>query len=303
MLHQLEVFIQVAEKNSFSKAAESLFLSQSTVSTHINNLEKYFGQKLFDRLGKEVVLTPFGQKLCTRAREIHVLKNKILWEMKDWTGKIEGTLSIAASTVPAQYALPFLISKFLQKYKGMKFIMEQSGSEKVAEKLIKGEVEIGMLGNKYKQEHLTFVPFAEEKFVLITPTNLNLKQKPSLSDLVNYPFIFRKSDSGTQATLEQMLYSSGISISELEVIGHFDSLEALKESVREGIGISIISSIAAVDYAKNKWIKVYELDELPEKRMFYFAYNKQRTLSPLAETFISFSKELSNEFSKRYSRL
>jgi len=300
LLHQLEVFVQVAEKSSFSKAAENLFLSQSTVSTHINNLEKHFGQKLFDRLGKEAALTPFGHKLYPWAREILVLKNKIIWEMKDWTGKIEGDLYIASSTIPSKYALPFLISKFIKKYNGVKFIMEQSGSEKVAEKLLKGEAEIGMLGKMYNQEQLTYIPFSEENFVLVTPTSLTLPRNPSLSDLLPYPFIFRKSDSGTQATLEQMLHSSGVSVSDLEVICHFDSLEALMESVREGIGISIVSSIAAVDYVNNKWINAYKLDELPEKRMFYFAYHKKRTLSLLAEAFINFSKELSSEFTKKY---
>jgi len=300
LLHQLEVFTQVAEKSSFSKAAESLFLSQSTVSTHINNLEKHFGQKLFDRLGKEVVLTPFGQKLYPWAREMLVLKNRALWEMKDWKGKIEGHLTIAASTVPAQYAIPFLLAKFLASYKGIKFILEQSGSEKVAEKLVKGEAEIGLLGKQYNQEQLHFIPFAEEKFVLITPTSLHLSGKPSLADLAGYPFLFRKSDSGTQALLEQMLAMSGVTVSKLNIAGYFDSLEALKESVKEGIGIAIISAIAAIDWVKNKKINAYELAELVEKRSFYFAYHKKRTLSPLAETFIDFSLNYTEEFSARY---
>ncbi|RNC29383.1 MAG: HTH-type transcriptional activator CmpR [Candidatus Dichloromethanomonas elyunquensis] len=300
LLHQLEVFTRVAERTSFSKAADSLFLSQSTVSSHISNLEKHLGQRLFDRLGKEVILTPFGQKLYPWAREILLLKDRALWEMKDWTGKIDGHLSIAASTVPAQYAIPFFISNFREKYKGIKFMLEQSGSEKVAEKLIKGEAEIGILGKQYNQEQLTYIPFAEEKFVLITPASLHLRHKPSLSDLVGYPFLFRKSDSGTQAILEQMLSISGVTLSELEVIGYFDSLESLKESVKEGIGISIISAIAAVDSIKNKMVNAYELDELPEKRMFYFAHHKKRTISPLAETFIDFSLALSSKFSERY---
>lgn len=300
LLHQLEVFIQVAEKSSFSKAAESLFLSQSTVSTHISNLEKHFNQKLFDRLGKQVVLTPFGEKLYPWAREMLILKDKAMWEIKDWTGKIDGHLSIAASTVPAQYAIPFLLSKFLKEYKGIKFLLEQSSSEKVAEKLVKGEAEIGMLGKQYYQEQLTFIPFAEEKLVLITPANLQLRDKISISDLVDYPFLFRKSDSGTQANLEKMLDTADVALSELQVVGYFDSLETLKESVKEGVGISIISAIAAVDYVKNKLINAYELAELPEKRMFYFAYHQKRTLSPLAEAFMNFSLELSTALLERY---
>lgn len=220
--------------------------------------------------------------------------------MKDWTGKVAGNLSIAASTVPAQYAIPFLMSKFLNKYQGIKFILEQSGSEKVAEKLVKGEAEIGMLGKQYYQEQLKFIPFAEEKLVLITPANLKLKNKVSISELVKYPFLFRKSDSGTQANLEKMLNIAGVALSKLQVVGYFDSLEALKESVKEGVGISIISAIATLDYLNNHLINAYELAELPEKRMFYFAQHKNRTLSPLAEAFINFSLDLSTVFANKY---
>lgn len=220
--------------------------------------------------------------------------------MKDWTGKVDGLLQIAASTVPAQYAIPFLISKFLKKYQGITFTLEQSGSAKVAEKLVNGEAEIGVLGKQYNQEYLTYLPFAEEKFVLITPADLHFKQKPSLSDLAGYPFLFRKSDSGTQAILEQMLTASGITLEELDVVGYFDSLESLKESVKEGVGISIISSIAAVDFVKNKKVNAYELKELPEKRTLYFAHHKKRTISPLAAVFIDFSLKLSGELSDKY---
>lgn len=302
LLHQLEIFTKVVENKSFSKAAESLFLSQSTVSTHISNLEKHFNHKLFDRLGKKIVLTPFGERLYPWAKEILVLKDRALWDIKDWAGKINGHLSIAASTVPAQYAVPFLVSRFLKKHQGIefKFIMEQSGSEKVAEKLAKGEVEIGILGMQYCQEQLNFIPFAEEKFVLITPTNLNLPKVISIADVVGYPFLFRKSDSGTQAILEKMLYTSRITLAELNVIGYFDSLESLKESVREGIGVSIISAIAAADYVKYELINAHELTELPDKRLFYFAHHKKRTLSPLAQAFIDCSIESSQDFYDKY---
>ncbi|TBL76325.1 selenium metabolism-associated LysR family transcriptional regulator [Paenibacillus thalictri] len=300
LLHQLEVFTHVAERCNFSKAAEALFLSQSTVSSHIKNLEAHFGQKLFDRLGKEVVLTPFGKKLYPWAREMLMLKDKVLWEIKDWTGKVDGILSIIASAVPAQYAIPFLLSQFLKKYNGVKFSLEQGGSETVAEKLLKGEAEIGLLGEQYHQDQLTFIPFVEEKLVLITPLDLELHNGISISEIVKYPFLFRKSNSGTQAHVEKMLSMAGIKLSQLQVAGYFGNMEALKASVREGIGISIISSIAVLDWVNNKYIHAYELAELPEKRMFYFAHHKQRTLSPLAEAFIHFSLQLAGEFSDRY---
>ncbi|AFV02779.1 Transcriptional regulator [Dehalobacter sp. DCA] len=303
LLHQLEIFTQVAEKNSFSKAAQSLFLSQSTVSTHISNLEHYFGQKLFDRLGKEIVLTPFGEKLYPWAREILNVKDRALWEMKGWTTKIDGHLHIAASSVPAKYAIPPLLAKFLGEYKGIQFVLDQSGSEIVAEKLLNGDVEIGVLGKQYHEDQLTFIPFLQEKLVLITPSNICLNNHISITELVDYPFIFRKSDSGTQANVVQMLHTSGITLSDLQVAGYCDNLEALKESVREGIGISIISGIAALDYVKSRQINAYELAELTKKRMFYFAHHKKRTLSPWAETFIHFCLESAGLVSNQYASL
>ncbi|UWG98105.1 LysR family transcriptional regulator [Dehalobacter sp. DCM] len=289
LLHQLEIFKQVAEKNSFSKAAQALFLSQSTVSTHISNLEKYFGSKLFDRLGKEIVLTPFGEKLYPWAIEILNLKDRALWEMKDGAPTIEGHLRFAASSVPAHYLLPRLLSQFLGKYNGIRFAVVQSGSESVAEKLINGDAEIGMLGKQYEEDQLVYLPYIEEKLVLISASDLLLPPRISLTELKNHPFIFRESDSGTQANLVRMLALYGINLSHLKTIGYFNNLEALKEGVKEGIGISIISEIAAADYVRSKKLNASEVVELPEKRILYFAYHKKRTLSPWAQAFIEFS--------------
>jgi len=97
-----------------------------------------------------------------------------------------------------------------------------------------------------------------------------------------------------------MLNIAGVSRSQLQVVGYFDSVDALIQSVKEGIGISIISAISALDNVNNKFINAYELAELPEQRMLYFAHHQKRTLSPLAEAFISFSLELSSSFSKQY---
>lgn len=294
LLHQLEIFKQVAEKSSFSKAAQALFLSQSTVSTHISNLEKYFGQKLFDRLGKEIVMTPFGAKLYPWALEILNLKDRALWEMKDGSQTIDGHLQIASSSVPARYILPLLLSKFLEKYNGIRFVLEQSGSESVAEKLVNGDAEIGMLGKQYNEDHLDFIPYIEEKLVLITPSHLHLSPKVSLTELKDLPFIFREPDSGTQANLVRMLTDSGFALSHLKTIGYFNNLEALKEGVKDGIGLAIISEIAASDYVNSHQINAYDVVELPEKRTIYFAHHKKRTLSPRAKAFIEFSMALRN---------
>jgi DNA-binding transcriptional LysR family regulator len=286
---QLFVFTKVAEKNSFSKAAEDIFLSQSTVSNHIINLESYFGQKLFDRLGKEIVLTPFGQKLYPWAQEIIKIKEMAIWDLKDWTGKIQGKLSIAASTVPAEYMVPLLVSNFRKQYPKVQFSLTQSNSETVAEVLLKGAAELGILGEKYYPEKISYIPFINERLVLITPTDLKLEDPVSVNALINLPFIFRTPGSGTQATVKKLLTKLGLHSSNLNIVAYFDSVQAVKQGVKAGLGVAIISEIAAADYANYNLVNSYQIDEITEKRAFYFAYNSQLTLSPLIKEFIEVS--------------
>ena len=289
--HQLMAFVRVAEQRSFSKAAEILFLSQSTVSTHINSLEKYFGQKVFDRLSKNVTLTPFGQRLFYWAMEIINIREKAMWDLKDWTGKAEGNIIVAASTVPAQYMVPGLIANFIKKFSGINFSVTQKDSLGVANTLASGEADIGMLGEMYYTDKLEYIPIYQEKMVLITPYSTKLDNPVSLFKLMHNNFIFRKVGSGTQAFIEKILDSSGIEASHFKVIGYFDNVQSIKQGVKEGLGFSIISEIAARDYEESKLINSYEIAEMPGTRDFYLAYNKHKTLSPITMEFINFSKQ------------
>lgn len=291
LLHRLYVFTKVAEEKSFSRAAESIYLSQSTVSTHINNLEEYFGQKLFDRLGKEVVLTYYGEKLYPWAREMLVLKEKALWDLKDCMGELEGHIKIAASSVPAQYIAPKIISRFSKKYNGIRISLDLLDSKHVAERLAKGDADIGILGHQYFHEKLKFIPIMEEKLVLVTPTSYHFSSTVSISEVVTYPFLFRKYGSGTQAALEKILKKAKVDINKLNVIGYFDSVQVLLQCVKEGMGISIISEIASSDYINHNLVNAYDLNEFIEKRTFYIAYNKERTQSPIVNEFIIQSQE------------
>ncbi len=293
--HQLIAFVSVVEQKSFSKAAENIFLSQSTVSTHIASLEKYFGQKLFDRLGKKVILTPFGERLYYWAKEILTLREKALWDLKDWTGKAEGNILIVASNVPAQYIVPTIISNFLEKYPGISFTIEQFNSQNTADALVNGEADLGILGEKYYSDKIKYIPFMKEKMVLITPKHMKFPQYVSLKQLSNVNFILRKEGSGTQAFVEKLLKKRDMDLGDLKVIAHFDNVQSIKQCVKKGMGVSIISEIAADDYVKSGLINSYYIKEIDKERFFYFAYNKQKTMSPVVNELINFSNNLFKE--------
>jgi len=291
-LHQLSVFMRVADKKSFSKAADDIFLSQPTVSSHISNLEKYFGQKVFDRMGKEVALTPFGERLYHWSRELLKLQDMALWDLREWTGKIEGAIRVGAGTVPAQYIAPYLISQFFIKYPGVSFFLSQNSSQIVAERLLQGDADLGILGEKYFAEKLEYLPLLDEDLVLIAPAKLTFQDPVSIHSLLRHQFIFRKPGSGTQAVLEKMLKQVEVPISRLRAIAYFDNVQSIKQAVREGMGLAIISEIAALDYRQSGYINVYRLQELKERRTFYFAYNDKKTQPSYVYEFINFSKNL-----------
>jgi DNA-binding transcriptional LysR family regulator len=288
LMHQLYIFIRVAEEKSFSKAAESIYLSQSTVSTHIASLEKHFGQKLFDRLGKKVVLNCFGEKLYPWAKEIMLLKEKALVDLKNYKLRIEGNIKICASTVPAHYIVPQLISKFSSQNPDIKFTLETYNSKYAAEMLLRGEADLAFLGLRYYNDKLNYLPLTEEKLVLIAPLGLKIGTAPELKKLIEYPFLFRKPGSATQMIVEKILKKSGIDITRLKVVSYFDSVQVLMQCVREGLGISIVSEIAASEFISHNLIKTFELGELSEKREIYLANNKERTLSPVVNLFMDF---------------
>lgn len=290
LLHQLNIFIKVAEEKSFSKAADAIYLSQSTISSHIGNLEKYFGQKLFDRMGKEVILTHAGEKLFPIAKEMLSLQDYAVQALVESTWKIEGHIRIAASSVPAQYIVPKYISQFNKKFPNVKFSLDLLDSVHVAERLVRGEADIGILGHQYFDEQLKYIPIMKEKLVAIAPLDIEFPTGFSLANLSQYPVLFRKHGSGTQVSVEKILKKAHIDISTLNIVGYFDSVQVIKQCVKEGMGVSIISEIAAEDDTNLHLINTYNLVDSTENRSFYLSYKTARTLSPAVDEFIkSFS--------------
>lgn len=291
--HQLEAFVKVAENKSFSKAAASLFLTQPTVSSHIISLEKELNAKLFDRRGKEVELTPAGRILYEKAKLILEEKVRILEEIKHFLGNVEGELKICASSIPAVYILPFFIKKFNELYPGVRLKVHQADSGEVIRMVSDGEVEIGIVGTALTTDELVFESFMTDELVLITPACWEKKRfekgkSVSIGDIIEERFILREKTSGTRKVFEKALSDKGIKLEDLNVVAEFGSSEAVKHAVKEGMGISVVSQKAVLDYEKMGFINVYRIEDLDLRRNFSLVYKKGRTLSPNAATFKEF---------------
>ncbi|CAM3677544.1 selenium metabolism-associated LysR family transcriptional regulator [Mesobacillus zeae] len=285
-LHQLYVFSKVVEHKSFSKAAEDIFLSQSTVSSHVQALEKSLDIKLFDRFGRETILTPHGERLYQWAQKLLLLKEQALLDVKQGLMEYKGAVKIAASSVPGQFLLPAMIRKFRADYPLVTFHIRVSPSRTVAEKVRNGSVDFGILGEKYEDDKLQYTPLLKEKLVLITPMDIHIDGPASIQKILEFPFVMRDSGSGTNSMLEKHLKRKGISKDHLNISAFTDSGQSLIQLVKEGIGISIVSEIAARPYQENKMIHMYNIEDFTEERYFYLACHKARTLSMASKLFI-----------------
>jgi DNA-binding transcriptional LysR family regulator len=284
--HQLHVFTKVVEHKSFSKAAVDIYLSQSTVSSHIQSLEKMLNTNLFDRVGREVILTQNGERLYDWALKILNLKDEALLDIHNGKTILSGIIKVAASSVPSQFILPKMIKEFRDEYEASTFHISQSPSKTVAEKVLNGSVDIGILGEKYENTKLEYIPLQKEKLVVISSINQPLSKPIHLEEIIQRPFVMRSADSGTNAILEKYLKAKRISKDQLNVVTYTDCGQSLIQLVKENIGISIVSEMVAKEYYNASIINMYEVEDFEDDRHFYLVYNIEKTQSMLTKLFI-----------------
>lgn len=285
---QLELFIAVANEKNFSKAAEDVFLSQSTVSTHIRNLEKELGKTLLERSTKSVRLTEDGEIFLKYARRIMDMKEAALQAL---SGTAESILHIGASTIPSGYLLPPVMGAYHENHAGIYFDISQGDSQSILQKVQDGTVEFGIVGQKENASKCTFLPFCSDQLMLITPSNdhyLELKKKnPEIAELLKEPIILRENGSGTQKAADRFLEGIHVGPEKLRVIARNNDLESIKRMVADGVGISIISEYAVQDLIQRGQILAYPLQSR-FRRKFYLTYLKERSLKPAAKEFIQY---------------
>ena len=168
-IHQLEIFIKIAELKNFSRAAQAMYLTQPTISQHMSSLESYLGTKLFDRVGKEVALTKAGEVLYPYAKQITILREEAQQTLNHFLGKKSGHLIVGASTLPGEYILPPLLGKFKTQYPAIKTTLRIGDTEEVVDELLSRVIEIGIIGAKVYHARLLYSPFVEDELIMAVP--------------------------------------------------------------------------------------------------------------------------------------
>ena len=294
-LKQLEAFVRVAETKSFSTAAKMLFLTQPTVSAHIASLERELNTCLLIRNTKGVALSEAGKELYAYAEQMLELEQKIR-ERFGLTGRQPGSvLRIAASTIPSLYLLPDIMARFRKEYPEEQLKLFETDSSGVVEMILSHKADVGFAGTVLEKGSCTYIPFYQDELVVLTPSSERYRARKN-DDIVSWileePVILREEGSGTRKEALRLLAQTGVDISKLNVAAMMENQETIKRSVGSGMGISILSKLAAKEEIDSGKLLAFPLGETGGKRNINVVYDAGYPSLPAADKFIKTVKQM-----------
>ena len=279
----------MAMLKSFSKAGRLVGLTQPSVSGSIQALEKGLGVKLLDRNGREASLTRPGEVLFSYAKQILMLRKDAIRQIQSLADLKKGFLVIGASSIPGEYILPHMIQSFYQSCPGIFCMLKVSDSQKVLQSLLDHDIEIGFVGTRINQNQpdILYDPLIEDKMVVCCSSKHPWAERKMIhiDELASQPFLQREEGSGTRREIEKQLSQAGFDLKKLQIVAEMGSTEAIKQGIKSGYGISILSAISIEDLEKAGRVKSLSVQDVPLVRHFFIAELKNREHSPAHNKF------------------
>ncbi len=296
---KIEAFCKVCELRSFSKAGEALFLSQPTVSAHVQSLEKELEVQLLDRMGRTVLPTPAGAVLYRYARQAFHGLEAAKAEIRALASEVSGDLLIGSSAIPAHHFLPEVISGFLCLHPKVRPTVMVSSSQRILHQVRSGEIMAGIVGWAGAPDpDLTFAPLLEDEIILIMPAVSPRPEgfiPPDLKgDLPSLPFeqacfldwILREPSSTTRVAFEDALRGAGHDPRILNVRLTVDSSNTAVQYVEAGLGVAVTTLLGAREALERGTVLAFRLDGVRAARRFYCLLNSRRVPFPAASAFV-----------------
>ena len=286
---RIHIFVSVATRLSFSRAANELHITQPAVTRHIKQLEDHFNQKLFNRKGNSISLTTAGNLLLQHSKEILALHRQLQFNMNALIDKTEGQLRVAASTTIAQYILPEALSKFRKKYPKINVALANANTAQVEQLIIDGMAELGFIEGKSKNIELAYHNFIQDEIVLVVAKGHPLYNVPaiSLQQLKQTPLILREKGSGTLEFILTTLNAAHIKEQDLLIEMHLGSSESIKSYIKDRSSAAFVSINTVVDELASGALGIVDIEGFEINRTFNYVY-KQGHHSPLSDVFLQF---------------
>jgi DNA-binding transcriptional LysR family regulator len=293
---RLQVFHTVARLLSFTKAAETLHMTQPAVTFQVRQLEEYFNTRLFDRTHNRISLTEAGDHVYGYADKIFELYSEMENSVREMTGEISGSLTIGASTTIAEYMLPALLGDFKLKYPDINIHLKVSNTEGIVTMVENNTIDLGVVEAPVANKNLVVETCRPDQLVAIVPPKHPEANRETLGykDLIKYPFICREEGSGTREVISEYLANVNPGKDELKVSMELGSPEAVKGAVETGMGISVVSRATIQKELKLGTLVAINLDP-PLERPFSFVHQKQKFRARVMEELLEFAQRYCEE--------
>jgi DNA-binding transcriptional LysR family regulator len=288
-VRDLQVFLSVSRHLNYTRAGEEINLSQPSVSVRVRQLETELGVKLFDQLGKKVVLTDAGRLLVPYANRVIAAIDDAHHAIDELQGLERGSLRIGASTTPGMYLVPQVVARFKRLHPKINIHLRIKDTREVEDGVLRNEFDFGFVGGHLAAEDVSAVSWLTDELLLVVSPGSPLTKKKNVrkQDLQGERFIVRESGSATRATIVAQLQQANF---ELETEIEMENPESIKKAVQSGLGIAFISKFAVATELKAKTLTAIRVRDLAIHRELKIVHRKDKHLSRAALAFIEMAR-------------
>lgn len=270
---RLKVFRSVARNLSFTRASEELYISQPAVSRHIQELEAAYRVQLFERNGSRIGLTDAGRLLLGHCDRIMEEYDRLSYDMSLLSRSHEGALSVGASTTVAQYVLPPLMARFLDKFPKVSLSLMSGNSREIEEALLERRIHVGLVEGLAHRTALRYTHFLRDELVAVVgPKNpLAVRDELPLDELSAVPLVLRENGSGTLDVIGRALAEHDLRLSDMNVRLHLGSTESIKLYLENSECMGFVSVRAVRRELYDGRLRAVDVAGLKMQREFHIA--------------------------------
>ncbi|OSZ82668.1 LysR family transcriptional regulator [Chitinophagaceae bacterium IBVUCB1] len=296
-LHQLQIFLKIAQTHSVTRAAEELHLTQPAVSIQLKNFQSQFDIPLTEVIGRNIYITDFGKEIATAAEKILEQVYDINYKMHAYKGQLIGKLKISVVST-AKYVIPYFLSDFVKEHTGIELVIDVTNKAKVLDTLDNNEVDfslVSILPNNMKVEKIDLL---KNKLYLVGNSASPLqKMGNNKQQMESLPFIFREEGSGTRQVMERFFNTNSISVlKRMELTSN----EAVKQALMADLGYSIMPLIGIKNELQNKDLKIIPCKGLPIQTTWSLIWLKNKKHSAVARAFLQHVHEHKKDILKHH---
>jgi len=289
-LRQLQLFIRVVERRSFSLAAAEVHITQPAASFQVRNLEREFGVRLLDRSRREIIPTDAGQVLYEHGKRILDLAEQARIEIGNLANLIGGHVTVGASTGPGEHILPALITQFKAAHPAIQVSLWVTDTQEVIGRVLDRELELGVVGALTQSKDLAVEPFARDEIVVVCAPDHPWAKRGQITfaEFLAEPLVVQQPGAGIRAVVEERLKERGIRDRDLNIVLEMGLNEATKQAVMAGAGVTYMSKFAIRTEVAQGTLAVVRIADFTITRDFYLVHARNRALSKAVVAFLEF---------------